>query len=82
MLLRKKVFKQFPAAWMWLAGNTSVVNPGCSLLVTSMPSLEPGVRPVLVPGSPVGLVPLIRCCGNAGKSGRLDWEEKLALALY
>lgn len=43
---------------MWLAGNTSVVNPGCSLLVTSMPPLELGGSPVLVPESPVGLVPL------------------------
>lgn len=49
-----------------------------------MPPLELGVSPVLVPGSPVGLVPLIQCCGNAGKRGRclLVWEEKLALALY
>lgn len=48
-----------------------------------MPQLELGVSPVLAPGSPVGLVPMIQCCGNAGERGRclLDWEEKLTLAL-
>lgn len=55
------MFRQFPAARTWLAGNTSVVNPrlfykGGLHALSPLCWLELGVSPVLAPGPPAGLL--------------------------